>query len=544
MSEKDHVNKEPKQELAFEEEMEKDFDDIPFCNDSDSDTSEQDEVCNNPFSSEFHSDVKEKPRYGIVPGGNWADIILGDTNNIEKPHYQQPSTDVEQYITVEFEVKERFKPVFKQILSIMSLFRYDSLEDDEIVTILTGLVKNINLQSQKLNWTGWRKYVAEKSIFGERLEIFKYSIEDFNEAGISVNYIEKSCPIASYMERERLNREFLECYQKDRDKDYRDIEQPTWMRLTGNIFSDVISVENIRKDPKNPFDEDENVYCTVKFPLSHEVVPVNKIVGQFIGTFAYAETDELSIPTVKFNITDGGMYEKVNMFALGNCDELSIVGFGDIEGNLGYLRKYVKDLPSELAIKIQDINISTIVDVELELNPELNESMQILDKYFDFCRKQKYISSREMMEEIIELLAMETDVTKNYINCCLGLHASNLTSEEIDCYDTNMKNFIRTLPLHLNAKAVEVLNPDKYRDENKNGLNLYDDLYDMLGYIKDIERFNYRFVPVPDDQEVDEKVFIEFKATIMGTNFEDLKYQFKKIKRNIKSAKVNFEEIH
>ena len=468
-----------------------------------------------------------------------------------KPLFPLNENEIQKYMTVEFEVKDEFKPVFKTILSMVGIFRNKYITCDEMVLILNGLVKNINLESKKLNWIGWRETVASYTIMGHKEDIFKYSIDDFKKAGISVEYIEKSCTVSSYLERERRSREFLDCYQRDKCSNYMDIEIPTWKRMAEDIFADTLSVFNIRKDPKSPFSESEGkVYCTVRFPLSHSVVPVHKVIGQFIGTFAYANADELSVPNVKFLITDGCVDETVEMFALGNCDSLSIRGFEDIEINLDYFKEDLGEIPSEIDIQLQDINTSCEIDIELELNPVLNESMQILQEYICFCKKHKYVSSREMLEEILDLLSIETDLTRSYASCDLGLNMSlnyyHMCDDEID-----MRDFALTLPMHLREKVLEVYteNYNLKADEDK-GFHLYDGFREMLGYIKDIEKFNIRFVHAPfktDDPhepEIVEKVFIEFKATIMGTNMDDLRYHYKNISKNIKNKKCNIKILN
>lgn len=490
---------------------------------------------------------------GCEVGGDWVDPDCNSPqrdfnipDSFGKPLF--PLNEIQKYMTVEFEVKDEFKPVFKTILSMVGLFRNNYIACEEMVLILNGLVKNINLESKKLNWIGWRETVASYTILGHKEDIFKYSIDDFKKAGVSVEYIEKSCTVSSYLERERRSREFLDCYQRDKCSNYMDIERPTWKRLSGDIFADTLSVFNIRKDPKTNFNKSEGkVYCTVRFPLSHSVVPVHKVIGQFIGTFAYANADELSLPNVKFLITDGCVDETVEMIALGDNNSLSIRGFEDIEINLDYFKEDLGKIPSEIDIQLQDINTSCEIDIELELNPVLNESMQILQEYIWFCKKHKYVSSREILEEILDLLSIETDLTRSYANCDLGLNMSlnyyHMCENEID-----MRDFALTLPMHLREKVLEVCteNYNLKADEDK-GFHLYDEFGEMLGYIKDIEKFNIRFVNAPfktDDPhepEIVEKVFIEFKATLMGTNMDDLKYHYKNISKNIKNKKCNIK---
>ncbi|MBR4981987.1 MAG: hypothetical protein IKY94_05455 [Lachnospiraceae bacterium] len=529
-------------ELDDTEEDSGDEDDI-FADDdeddifADDDKTEEDEYGYMDDSFDDDDDDTEEQRYGFgtcpLPQLPYPQCLMNQ--NI-----------VNQYVEVEFEVKDEFKPAFKTILSIMRMFKDAFIPYKIRVFMIDSLVKNINLQSKKINWTGWRESVTDY-IFDEPGDIkaYQFSLDDLKKSNVPLHSIETKTIPCSYFERERLNREFLDCFQEDEGRDHRNIVVPSWKKLTKGDLHNFMKVVNIRKDPAEP-DGTERVYCRIQFYIDHCVDPVNKRVGQFIGTFGpyTSEFENPLIPALKanFKIENKNFDEQVELVITrdneSTCKKIYINGFENVKDNLNIFRRDLKKLPDEIVISLQDINYFSDVLMTIKLKPELFESAEILERYLEFKEKTSYISTREKLEEILNLLDTEANMTRQYVNHELGTSNYEYMYDE----ETNMREFLDNLPPHL-KKRVECSTSGLRAGESEEELGLVDNLHDMLGFITDISKFQFHFIPKPfetDDEnepEIMEQVNIELEFSLVGVSAEDLHLYTKKIEDN---AEVGF----
>lgn len=460
---------------------------------------------------------------------------------------------VNQYVQVEFEVKDEFKPAFKTILSIMRIFKDEFLPYSCRVEIIDGLVKNINLQSKKINWTGWHETLTKLIMTEEQAKrkslkaLCDLSIDNLKSHNVPIHSIETKVIPASYFERERLNREFLDCFQEDEGTDCGDIIVPSWKELAGSTYDSFIKVVNVRKDPQQE-DGNENVYCKIQFNINHQIKPLYKKVGQFIGTFGpYTSIYENPlIPALKayFKIGDESLDEHVELVICRDggisTSKIFINGFEDVEDNIQIFRKELRDLPDEVILPLQDINRLCNFDMTIKLKPELFEGAELLNNYLIFKRQKQYVSTRDTLSEIFNLLLQETSVTKNYITREMGTSLNGYMYAE----ESDMDEFADTLPPHLRKLVKEVYTDIFPSEPPEEALGLHGDLYEMLGFITDIEKLQFHFSPKPfetDDEnepEIMEKVNIEINMSLVGTTAQDVHQHLKEIEG--KTAEVDF----
>ncbi|MBR4981985.1 MAG: hypothetical protein IKY94_05445 [Lachnospiraceae bacterium] len=456
---------------------------------------------------------------------------------------------VNQYVTVEFEVKDEFKPAFKTILSIMKMFKDDFIPYKERVFIIDGLVKNINLHSKKINWTGWRETVTDNIFDCNAVKkTCQFTLDDLKTSGVPLHSIEKNVIPVSYFERERLNREFLDCFQEEEGKDGRDIIIPSWKELTDSDCCNYVffKIINIRKDPVQA-DGNEKVYCTVRFNTNHLLGISRMIVGKFIGTFgSYTSIYENPlIPALKakFLIGDDSTDEQVELVITRDngitTDKLYINGFEDVKDNISIFRRELEKLPDEIIISLQDINKKCLLDLSIELKPELNKSLELLANYIKFKKNSGYVSTRDMLMEIFDLFKMESSVSKQYIRDHLGGSINRYEFMSDD--EKEMLAFADTLPHHLKKLVKDVYPLDRKDETEERALCLYSSLHEMLNYIEDIEVMRFRFES--DDRKEDTRAYIQLKFTLVGTNLEDIRYHLKSIKPNTADIKYMYKEL-
>lgn len=500
------------------------------------DDNESDESCfcgvTYPDDDDFHDDDDD-----VIP----TPFGFGFVTNKPK---------VNQYVTVEFEVKDEFKPAFKTILSIMRMFKNDLITYKERVIIIDGLVKNINLHSKKINWTGWRKTVTD-NIFDCNVvnKTCEFTLDDLKTSGVPLHSIEKNVIPVSYFERERLNREFLDCFQEDEGKDERDVIVPSWKELmydTVTYGSTLCKVVNIRKDPVQA-DGNEKVYCTIRFNPNNLLGLSRMIVGKFIGTFgpytSIYENPLIPALKAKFLIGDDCTNEQVELVITRDngitTDKIYINGFEDVKDNISIFRKELEKIPDEIIIPLKDINKKCLLDLSIELKPELNKSLELLANYIKFKKNSGYVSTRDMLMEIFDLFKMESSVSKQYIRDHLGGSINRYEFMSDD--EKEMLAFADTLPPHLKKLIKDVYTLDKKDEPEESALCLYSSLHEMLNYIEDVEVLRFRFES--DDRKEDTRAYIQLKFTLVGTNMEDIRYILKSIEPNTADIKYLYKEL-